>query len=170
MNYLEILFRIQQSTNKQLLDMYKEQDILLQQKFENRPKISGAKTTNELDVALDICDDCSHIANTMISILEKAIFSVNVEIKDIKKNINHIELLEDAAYDAANKETKTSKTEYEKNKKFYINTKTFDLIVELETKKTIQEFGEIELKRISRIKTEFEEFNMNIKKKYQLMV
>ena len=41
---------------------------------------------------------------------------------------------------------------------------------ELEDLKMIEEFGNLELKRINRIKCEFEEFNMNVKKKYQLMV
>ena len=55
-------------------------------------------------------------------------------------------------------------------KKFYITNKTFEYVYELEELKTIEEFGELELKRIIRMKEEFSEFNMNVKKKYQLMV
>ena len=170
MNYLEILFKVTNQENEKLLSLYKEKDFALQDNFEKRKKIGQANTTNDLDSLLDLCDDSSHAANTLISILEKAVFAVNTEIKNIKKNINHMELIEDAAYDAANSDKKTSKTEYEKSKKFYITTKIFDLVCELEDKKIIQEFGELELKRMTRIKTEFEEFNMNVKKKYQFMV
>lgn len=171
MNYLEILFKIDKmENNKKLLEMYKEQDLILQKNFEQRPKLNNSVDTKTLDRMLDICDDNSHIANALISILDKAIFAVRTEIKQIKKHISFTELHEDAAFDAANKDNKTSKTEYEKTKKFYISTKTFDFVCELEELKTIEEFGELELKRITRIKEEFSEFNMNVKKKYQLMV
>ena len=106
----------------------------------------------------------------LISILDKAIFAVRTEIKQIKKHIAFTELKEDAAFDAVNKENKLSKTEYEKMKKFYITNKTFEYVYELEELKTIEEFGELELKRIIRMKEEFSEFNMNVKKKYRLMV
>ena len=171
MNYLEVLFKVnKEEQNKPLLNIYREKDILLQNNFEKRPKLNNCLDSKTLDLMLDLCDDNGHTANTLISILEKAIFSVRTEIKDIKKHITFTELQEDAAFDAANKDTKMSKTEYEKLKKFYISNKTFNDIQELEDLKMIEEFGNLELKRINRIKCEFEEFNMNVKKKYQLMV
>ena len=171
MNYIEILFKIDKNEqNKNLLEMYKQQDVILQNNFEKRPKLNNAVDTKTLDIMLDICDDNGHIANTMIYILDKAIFAVKLEIKNVKKHITFIELTEDAAFDATNKESKTSKTEYEKLKKFYITSKTNEFVNELEELKMIEEYGTLELKRITRIKTEFEEFNMNVKKKYQLMV
>lgn len=171
MNYLEILFKIdKEESNIKLLEMYKIKDTELQKNFEQRPKLNNTVDTKTLDIMLDICDDNGHIANTLISILDKAIFAVRTEIKQIKKHIAFTELREDAAFDAANKENKLSKTEYEKMKKFYITNKTFEYVYELEELKTIEEFGDLELKRIIRMKEEFSEFNMNVKKKYQLMV
>ena len=171
MNYIETLFKVdKEEDNKKLLTIYKQQDVLLQQNFEQRPKLNNSLDTKTLDRMLDICDDNGHVANTLISILEKAIFSVRTEIKNTKKHISFTELQEDAAFDAANKDNKYSKTEYEKLKKFYISNKTFEFVSELEELKMIDEFGNLELKRMNRIKVEFEEYNMNVKKKYQLMV
>ena len=115
MNYLEILFKIdKEESNIKLLEMYKTKDTELQKNFEQRPKLNNTVDTKTLDRMLDICDDNGHIANTLISILDKAIFAVRTEIKQIKKHIAFTELKEDAAFDAVNKENKLSKTEYEK--------------------------------------------------------
>lgn len=163
---------LQKNQNNVYYNFYTANDTLLQQKFEGRPKLAGLKTSLELDSMLDLCDDSNHIANQLISIIEKALFVIDKEIKDIKKNIRHKEITEEINYDIINKEEKAtiSKAEYERNKKLQLDLITLELTMELENWKIKQEYASFELNRIKRIKVEFEELNMNVKKKYQLMM
>ena len=170
MDLMSIVLR--EKENPAIKKIYEEHDVNLQKTFEERPLLHKITTPQEMDKALDICDTSNNKANILIGIMDKAIFFLNQEIKDIKKDIRHIELQEDVAFDGLNQEIKKnmSKAEYEKFKKTTIELKVIELQNQLDDKKIILEYAEFELKRVLRIKEQFNEYNMNLKKKYQLMM
>lgn len=158
--------------NPAIKQLYDEHDRNLQKAFEERPLLQKIATPAEMDKALDICDTSNNKANILISIMEKAVFFLNQEIKDLKKDIRHMELQEDVAFDGLNQEKKKelTKAEYEKFKRTTIDLKVIELQNKLDDEKIVLEYAEFELKRVLRIKEQFSEYNMNLKKKYQLMM